>query len=63
MFGRPVESWDDMREALAAPASGAAEKVRKHGLVANAMQVFFHTHPHNDEGVKLNVVDLTFGVL
>ena len=47
MFGRPVETWEDMREALAAHASRAAEKVRKHGLVANAMQVFFHTHPHN----------------
>ena len=49
MFGRSVETWDDMREALAAHASRAAEKCRKHGLVANAMQVFFHTHPHNGD--------------
>ena len=47
MFGRPVETWTDMREALAAHASRAAEKCRKHGLVAQAMQVFIHTHPHD----------------
>lgn len=45
-FGRPVETWDDMREALAAHASRAAEKARQHGLEACAMQVFFHTNPH-----------------
>lgn len=49
MFGRPVETWEDMREALAAHASRAAEKCRKHGLVANAMQVFFHTNPHGGD--------------
>jgi DNA polymerase V len=49
MFGRPVETWTDMREALAAHGARAAEKCRKHGLVANAMQVFFHTHPHNGD--------------
>jgi len=49
MFGRPVEAWEDMREALAAHAARAAEKCRKHGLVANAMQVFFHTNPHGRE--------------
>ncbi|WP_433949999.1 Y-family DNA polymerase [Brevundimonas bullata] len=47
MFGRPVETWEDMREALSAHASRAAEKCRKHGLVAQAMQVFIHTHPHD----------------
>lgn len=49
MFGRPVETWDDMREALAAHASRAAEKCRTHGLAATAMQVFFHTNPHSGE--------------
>ena len=47
MFGRPVETWGDMREALAAHASRAAEKCRRHGLVANAMQAFIHTNPHD----------------
>ena len=49
MFGRPVETWDDMREALATHAARAAEKARKHGLAARAMQVFFHTSPHAPE--------------
>lgn len=46
-FGRPVETWEDMREALAAHASRAVEKARQHGLEACAMQVFFHTNPHD----------------
>lgn len=49
MFGRPVETWEDMREALAAHASRAAEKARQHGLEAVALQVFFHTSPHAPE--------------
>lgn len=49
MFGRPVGTWEDMREALATHATRAAEKARKHGLVATAMQVFFHTNPHSPE--------------
>lgn len=48
-FGRPVETWTDMRETLAAHASRAAEKARQHGLEATALQVFFHTNPHGDE--------------
>lgn len=49
MFGRLVETWAEMREALAAHAARAAEKCRRHGLVAQGMQVFFHTHPHNGD--------------
>lgn len=47
-FGRPVEEWEEMREALAAYASRGAEKVRAHGLSATAIQVFMHTNPHGD---------------
>jgi DNA polymerase V len=49
MFGRPVETWEDMREAIATHAARAAEKARHHGLHATAMQVFIHTNPHSDE--------------
>lgn len=49
MFGRPIEEWEEMREALAAYASRGAEKVRQHGLTAGAMQVFMHTSPHTGE--------------
>ena len=34
---------------VAAHASRAAEKCRKHGLAATAMQVFFHINPHAKE--------------
>ena len=49
MFGHPVETWEDMREALATHAARAAEKARRHGLAATAMQVFIHTNPHSSE--------------
>lgn len=49
MFGRPIETWAEMREALAAYATRAAEKVRQNGLQATGMQVFMHTNPHGGE--------------
>ncbi|MDX1922426.1 MAG: Y-family DNA polymerase [Alphaproteobacteria bacterium] len=43
-FGRSVETWDEMQQALASYATRAAEKLRRHGLVATAMQVFLQTN-------------------
>ena len=43
-FGAPVENWEEMEQALASYMTRAAEKLRKHGLVASAMQVFMHTN-------------------
>lgn len=43
-FGRPVESWEEMQQALASYATRAAEKLRRHGLCATAMQVFLQTN-------------------
>lgn len=48
-FGRPVTTWDDMREAVASYAGRAAAKARRHGLVAAAMQVFMHTNRFNND--------------
>lgn len=56
MFGRPVETWTDMREALAVHAGRAAEKCRQHGLVANAMQVFFHKATGTASVVRMRVL-------
>ncbi len=39
-FGRSVTTWEEMRQAIAAYTTRAAEKMRRHGLVASAMQVF-----------------------
>ena len=47
-FGRPVTSLDELREAVAAYATRAGEKLRLHGLVAGRLAAFFHTSPHRD---------------
>ena len=46
-FGRPVEIWPDLREALAAYTTRAAEKLRAEGLEAGQMAVFCHTNKFN----------------
>ena len=45
-FGHPVTSWQEMREAVAAYASRAGEKLRGEGLQACHMAVFLQTNPH-----------------
>jgi len=47
-FGRPVTSLDELREAVAAYATRAGEKLRAHGLVAGRLAAFCHTSPHRD---------------
>ncbi|KQX22775.1 MULTISPECIES: Y-family DNA polymerase [unclassified Sphingomonas] len=59
-FGRMVTTWDDMREAVAAYATRAGEKLRRHGLQAAAMQVFIHTNRFNNDPSYSN--QLTFAV-
>lgn len=44
-FGQPVTAWEEMREAVAAYATRAGEKLRAEGLAAEALQVFCHTSP------------------
>ncbi|MBI0436008.1 Y-family DNA polymerase [Roseomonas sp. KE0001] len=46
-FGQPVTRWEDMREAVAAFAARAAEKLRAEGLDACHLTVFLHTNPHD----------------
>lgn len=48
-FGRSVTSWPEMREAVTAYATRAAEKLRRFGLKAGAMQVFMRTNEHNGD--------------
>ncbi|NKK58823.1 DUF4113 domain-containing protein [Rhizobium leguminosarum bv. viciae] len=45
--GTPMTSLAVLQQALTAHATRAAEKLRRHGLVASHMTVFFHTNPHN----------------
>jgi DNA polymerase V len=48
-FGRIVTEWADLREAVAAYATRAGEKLRAEGLQAVTMLVFLHTNPHSDD--------------
>lgn len=48
-FGQAVVRWDEMQEAVALYALRASEKLRRHGLLAGAMQVFMHTNQFNND--------------
>lgn len=55
-FGRAVTEWEEMREAVAAYASRAAEKLRRFGMLASAMQVFVRTNEFNNDPRYANQV-------
>lgn len=55
-FGRAITSFDDMREAVATYAARAAEKLRRFGMKAGAMQVFMRTNEFNDDPKYSNSV-------
>lgn len=48
-FGRALTTWLEIREAVAAFATRAAEKLREHDLVAGSIVVLCHTNPHNND--------------
>ena len=43
-FGRSIDTWEEMREAVATYAETAGTRLRQAGLVAAGMQVFIHTN-------------------
>jgi DNA polymerase V len=47
-FSRPVTDWLVLREAVAAYAARAAEKLRAERLEACHLSVFLHTNPHEE---------------
>lgn len=53
-FGRAVEDWEEMEQAVSAYATRAGERLRRHGLVAGAMQVFLHTN-------RFSAIDRQYG--
>jgi len=59
-FGRAVTRWPEMEQALAAYATRAAEKLRRHGLVAGGVQVFMRTNPFSKD--PRYVSQATFGI-
>ena len=46
-FAKPVESWQELSEAIASHATRASEKLRNEELVAKVLHVFFHTSLFN----------------
>jgi DNA polymerase V len=48
-FGRSIERFPEMREAVAAYATRAAEKLRQHGVAAVQGHVFMHTNKFNGD--------------
>lgn len=51
-FGRPVETLEEMREAVATYVSRAAEKMRRQDLVTPALQVFINTNRFREQDAQ-----------
>jgi DNA polymerase V len=47
--GTPMTDFDTLFQAITAHATRAAEKLRKHGLVAGTLTVFYHTNRHRPD--------------
>ncbi|TQS73281.1 Y-family DNA polymerase [Rhodobacteraceae bacterium] len=52
--GTPMKDLDTLCEAISAHASRAAEKLRRHGLVAGHLTTLFHTNPHRQDRPQFN---------
>lgn len=51
-FGRPVETLDEMREAVATYVSRAAEKMRRQDLITPSLQVFVNTNRFREQDAQ-----------
>ena len=47
--GTPMTDFDTLFQAITAHAARAAEKLRRHGLVAGTLTVFYHTNRHRQD--------------
>ena len=59
-FGEAVTDWDGMAQAISTYATRAAEKLRRHGLLATAMTVFIQTNRFKPDDYYGNAT--TFGI-
>lgn len=48
-FGRPVKSFDELRQAVSMHATRVSEKLRRQKSVCKKITVFVHTNPHKNE--------------
>ena len=63
-FSRPITTLPEMQQAIAAYATRAAEKLRKHGVAAVSGHVFMHTNRFNGDptrqaGAALDLIEAT----
>lgn len=59
-FGAPVFTWASMSEAIVSYAARAAEKLRRHKVIATHLSVFMHTSAHNNDPWYTNGASGTF---
>lgn len=57
-FGVPVMSLTEMREAVAAYLTLAAERMRRHGMAAGAVTVWIYTNSFSDDPQYSNTVTI-----
>ncbi len=62
MFGRPITTLAEMREAVAAYTARAGEKLRHERLAATVLTVFLTTNPFKDEPQYSNAATVTLPV-
>lgn len=58
MFGRPITTLAEMREAVATYTARAGEKLRRERLAATVLTVFLTTNPFKDEPQYSNTVTI-----
>ncbi len=62
MFGRPITTLAEMREAVAAYTARAGEKLRRERLAVTVLTVFLTTNPFKDEPQYSNAATVTLPV-
>jgi DNA polymerase V len=62
MFGKPITSLAEMREAVAAYTARAGEKLRQERLATTVLTVFLTTNPFKDEPQYSNAVTVKLPV-
>ncbi len=51
-FGSPVESWQELSEAIASHVTSASETLRSENLVAKSLRVFFNTNAFSNRDLR-----------
>ena len=58
-FGKPVTSYDGLKEAILTHCARGAEKLRNHGLVAGRLSIFINTSRYRDTRQYFNKASIS----